>query len=386
MAQGGGGAAAGAGGAVGGGGGGGSKVLDVLKSIGIPVGLGVLASGSPLAAMGVRTGLGAYSMFSENRRQKKLSELMADYYGPGAGEKVETPANAGDPAFGGSAGKFDLGGRDMAFKEGRDSPSPFGLGGGDRSLADTLDTPEPGMMEGSALSSNKISELLSRKAPPQEKAAMGREEFFAKMAASGGMTPMQIESLKAREEDRATSTERYESGQAKDDERYEDTIEFREGQVARSEESLGFSRRAADRADRGLELSESASDRAVTRDARIEANSAADNARAERTFEMSVEKFEMAKARYEESKTLDVKEITNILGDLTSSIGDLQLRMRFAEDGDKEVLAEQVAELRGMADTLQGMLKTGVARQGEMAEPATPRRRFDASGNPVQVP
>jgi len=369
----------------GGGGGGGSKIVDILKSIGIPVGLGVLASGSPLAAMGVRTGMGAYSMFSENRRQKKLSELMAEYYGPGAGEKVEVPANAGDPAFGGSAGKFDLGGRDMAFKEGRDTQSPLGLGGGDRSLADTFGEAEPSMTAGAELSPNKISTLLSKKSAPAEKGAMGRDEFFAKMAASGGMTPMQIESLKAREEDRETSETRYQEGRETSEERYEDTIDYREGQTARSEETLGFSRRAADRADESLELQKSAGDRAVDREARITASSASDDARAERTFEMSVERFEMAKAQYEASQTLDVKEITSTLGNLTSSIGDLQLRMRFAEGGDKEILAEQVEELRGMADTLQGMLKTGVAKQGELAAPPT-RRRFDATGNPVQGP
>ncbi|MCK5376979.1 MAG: hypothetical protein KAJ97_07860 [Acidobacteria bacterium] len=389
MAQGGGGAAGGAGGAVGGGGGG-SKILDILKSIGIPVGLGVLASGSPLAAMGVRTGLGAYSMFSENRRQKKLSELMAEYYGGQAGEKVEAPSNAGDPAFGAATpGKFGLGGRDMAFKEGRDTPSPLGLGGGGRGLAETLDQPEPSMAD-SAFSPNKISELLSRKAAPAEKPAMGRDEFFARMAATGGMTPMQIESLKGREQDRATSTERYETGLETDRERYEDTIEFREGSEARSEESLGFSRRAADRADESLDLQKSAADRAVDREARITANSAADDARAERAAEMAEERFEMVKAQYEESKKLDVKEVASLLNAVNSTLGDMELQLKFADEGQKVALEEKTISFRAMQATLMSMLEQGVqGAQGGVPSPLLPshdgaeapvsRRRYNAA-------
>jgi hypothetical protein len=393
MAQGGGGAAAGAGGAVaGGGGGGGSKILDILKSVGIPIGLGALASGSPLAAMGVRTGLGAFSMFSENRRQKKLSELMAEYYGGQAGEKVETPSNIGDPAFGAAApGKFGLG-TDMMFKEGRETPSPLGLGGGGRGLAETFDKPEPSMTD-SALSSNKISELLSQKAAPAEKAPMGRDEFFARMAASGGMTPMQIESLKAREEDRATATERYETGQETGRERYEDTIEFREGQVGRSEESLGFSRRAADRADESLDLQKSAADRAVDREARITANSAADNARAERAGEMAEERFEMVKAQYETSKHLDVKEVASLLNAVNSSLGDMELQLKFADEGQKIALEEKTTSFRAMQATLMSMLEQGVqGAQGGVAPALMPshegggapagtsgRRRFNSA-------
>ena len=338
-----------------------------------PAGIGALASLSPRAARGVRAGVGAYGMFSENRRQKKLSELMAEYYGGGAGEKVETPSNAGDPAFGSE------GGTDMMFRPsmeltGAGSDRVLGLGGGGRGLTDTLDTPEPSMTAGMELSPNKISTLLSKKAAAPEEGVMDREQFLARMAASGAISPMQMESLRAQGMARETSETRYEEGKTESRERYEDTLEFRTGQEARSE--------------RGLELSESAAARAETREGRIAADNATDNARAERMMEMTEERFEMTKAQFEASKQLDAREVSSILSAANSSIGDMELRLRFADDSDKPALEEQLERFRRMASTLQSMLESSVAAGAEALGVApggqVKRRRFDSTGTEIQ--
>jgi hypothetical protein len=253
------------------------------------------------------------------------------------------------------------------FKEGRETPG-LGLGGGGRSLAETYGKPEPSMTAGAELSPNKISTLLSKKAAPAEKKAMTRDEYLARMAAAGAITPMQMEQLRAQEEARETSEERYEESKALDAERYEDTQSWRTKSDTRAEEQLGLARRGAERADRGLELQETAAERAERADARAAANMAADNARSQRALEMAEEKHEIFQAQYEQGKKLDVKEVAQLLDSVNSTLGDLELQAKFADEGQAVAIQEKLTSFRQMQSSLMSMLESGVT--GQTANPS----------------
>jgi hypothetical protein len=208
---------------------------------------------------------------------------------------------------------------------------------------------------------------------------MGRDEFFARMAAGGGMTPMQIESLKAQEEARATSESRYQEGRATDEARYADTKAYRKGQIERAERGIGLSERAAERADESLDLQKSAAERAEQAHGANMANMADDNARAERAAEMAEERFELFKEKQARDEQLDVKEVANLLDAVNSTLGDLELQAKFADEGQLAAIEEKLTSFRAMQSTLMGALESGVAGSTQ-----TRRRRFNAAGEEIQ--